>query len=86
MNSTSWLQYFESNRLKRTEPQWHLPLPETGAIAAKLARSLSHFALGESISSREIFGALVIGSALLLIDGRVLKFTRDWISTPNTTR
>jgi hypothetical protein len=30
--------------------------------------------LGESISSREISGALVIGSALLLIDGRVLEF------------
>jgi drug/metabolite transporter (DMT)-like permease len=43
---------------------------------------LGYFALGESISTREIFGALVIGSALLLIDGRVLKFTRGWISTP----
>jgi hypothetical protein len=52
MNSTSWLQYFESNRLKRAEPQWHLPLPETGATAAKLARSLSHFALGESGDGR----------------------------------
>ena len=30
--------------------------------------------LGEKISPREIAGALVIGSALLLIDGRVLKF------------
>ena len=30
--------------------------------------------LGETISLREIAGALVIGSALLLIDGRVLKF------------
>lgn len=30
--------------------------------------------LGEQISPREIAGALVIGSALLLIDGRVLKF------------
>lgn len=29
--------------------------------------------LGEAISLREIVGALVIGSALLLIDGRVLK-------------
>src|SRR6266566_7595337 len=29
--------------------------------------------LGEKISPREIAGALVIGSALLLIDGRVLK-------------
>lgn len=30
--------------------------------------------LGEKISPREIAGALVIGSALLLIDGRVLRF------------
>ena len=29
--------------------------------------------LGEEISLREIVGALVIGSALLVIDGRVLK-------------
>ena len=46
---------------------------------------LGHFALGESVSRREIFGALVIGSALLLIDGRVLKFTRGWLSTPKAT-
>ena len=32
--------------------------------------------LGEQISPREIAGALVIGSALLVIDGRVLKFFR----------
>ena len=35
---------------------------------------LGYFALGEEVSQREIIGALVIGSALLLIDGRVLKF------------
>jgi drug/metabolite transporter (DMT)-like permease len=34
---------------------------------------LGSLVLGEHISSREIAGALVIGSALLLIDGRVLK-------------
>lgn len=34
---------------------------------------LGSFVLGEQISPREIAGALVIGSALLLIDGRVLK-------------
>jgi drug/metabolite transporter (DMT)-like permease len=33
---------------------------------------LGYLVLGESISLREIIGALVIGSALLLIDGRVL--------------
>ena len=46
---------------------------------------LGYFVLGESISLREIVGALVIGSALLLIDGRVLKFTRGWISTPKAS-
>lgn len=37
---------------------------------------LGYLVLGEKISAREIAGALVIGSALLLIDGRVLKFLR----------
>jgi drug/metabolite transporter (DMT)-like permease len=36
---------------------------------------LGYLVLGESISLREIIGALVIGSALLLIDGRVLEFS-----------
>jgi drug/metabolite transporter (DMT)-like permease len=35
---------------------------------------LGAFVLGEHIALREIVGALVIGSALLLIDGRLLKF------------
>jgi drug/metabolite transporter (DMT)-like permease len=35
---------------------------------------LGYLVLGEKIFPREIAGALVIGSALLLIDGRVLKF------------
>jgi drug/metabolite transporter (DMT)-like permease len=34
---------------------------------------LGYLVLGESISLREIIGALVIGSALLLIDGRALE-------------
>jgi drug/metabolite transporter (DMT)-like permease len=34
---------------------------------------LGYLVLGERISPREIAGALVIGSALLVIDGRVLK-------------
>jgi len=34
---------------------------------------LGYLVLGEKISPHEIAGALVIGSALLLIDGRVLK-------------
>jgi drug/metabolite transporter (DMT)-like permease len=35
---------------------------------------LGHFVLGETLKGREIMGALVIGSALLLIDGRVVGF------------
>ena len=37
---------------------------------------LGYLVLGEQISLREIAGALVIGSALLLIDGRVLELFR----------
>jgi drug/metabolite transporter (DMT)-like permease len=37
---------------------------------------LGYVVLGEQISPREILGALVIGSALLLIDGRVLEMFR----------
>lgn len=37
---------------------------------------LGWLVLGESISMREIAGAIVIGSALLVIDGRVLRLLR----------
>jgi drug/metabolite transporter (DMT)-like permease len=37
---------------------------------------LGYLVLGEAISLREIAGAVVIGSALLIIDGRVLQFFR----------
>ena len=37
---------------------------------------LGYLVLGRRISAREIAGALVIGSALLLIDGRVLNLIR----------
>ena len=37
---------------------------------------LGYLVLGERISVREIIGALVIGSALLLIDGRVFRLAR----------
>jgi drug/metabolite transporter (DMT)-like permease len=46
---------------------------------------LGYFVLGESISFREIAGALVIGSALLLIDGRVLKLTRRGVTPERTS-
>jgi len=48
MNSTTWRQYFQQNRLHRAEPQWELPLEEDPAVTRHLARSLSHFQLGES--------------------------------------
>jgi hypothetical protein len=40
--------------------------------------------LGERVSLREIIGALVIGSALLLIDGRVFKLVPG-LSIPKAT-
>lgn len=48
MNSISWLHYFQQNRLNRPEPQWNLPLEGHPTILRELARSLSHFQLGES--------------------------------------
>lgn len=48
MNSSAWLQYFETNRLNRPEPDWSLPFPEDARTAAKLAASFSHFQLGET--------------------------------------
>ena len=45
---------------------------------------LGYLVLGESVSLREMAGALVIGSALLLIDGRVLKLVPG-PSIPKTT-
>ena len=46
---------------------------------------LGYLVLGESVSLREISGALVIASALLLIDGRVLTLARGRLSTPKAT-
>jgi drug/metabolite transporter (DMT)-like permease len=38
---------------------------------------LAHFALGETLSLREAAGALVIGAALLVIDGRIIGWIFD---------
>jgi drug/metabolite transporter (DMT)-like permease len=46
---------------------------------------LGYLVLGESIFLREIIGALVIASALLLIDGRVLKLARGAPSIAKTS-
>jgi len=45
---------------------------------------LGYLVLGESVSLREMIGALVIGSALLLIDGRVLQHVPG-LSIPKAT-
>jgi drug/metabolite transporter (DMT)-like permease len=37
---------------------------------------LGHFLLGEPLAAREIIGALVIGGALLIVDGRALRLLR----------
>jgi len=37
---------------------------------------LGHFVLGEPLAAREIIGALVIGGALLIVDGRLLRLVR----------
>ena len=57
MNSQHWLEYFQQNRADRAEPTWNLPFPEDAATAAKLARSLSHFQLGESGEGRVLLAA-----------------------------
>jgi len=48
MNSNHWLRYFQQNRLHRPEPEWGLPVTGDALAIRALARSLSHFQLGES--------------------------------------
>ena len=43
---------------------------------------LAHFVLGETLGLRETIGALVIGAALLVIDGRIVK----WIFAARRSR
>ena len=52
MNSSHWLAYFRNNRLNRPAPDWHLPCAGDATATAVLARSLSHFQLGESGEGR----------------------------------
>jgi hypothetical protein len=47
-DSTAWLGHFERNRNDRPEPDWRRPTPFPKLVAARLARSLAHFQLGES--------------------------------------
>ena len=47
-NSLQWLHYYQNNKLNRPEPKWNLPSPLDRKTQRLLARSLSHFQLGES--------------------------------------
>ncbi|MEO7723867.1 MAG: ferritin-like domain-containing protein [Chthoniobacterales bacterium] len=55
MNSTTWLHYFEQNRGRCIEPDWTAPSPLAPELRARLARSLSHFQLGESGGGQHLF-------------------------------
>lgn len=46
---------------------------------------LGYLVLGEHITLAEIIGALVIGSALLVIDGRLFNLVSGVVSTPKAT-
>lgn len=48
MKAQYWLEHFQANATGRAEPQWHVASPLTGAARQVLAKSLSHFQLGES--------------------------------------
>ena len=47
---------------------------------------LGYIVLGETMTLAEVTGALVIGSALLVIDGRVFGFIRGVVSIPKASR
>jgi hypothetical protein len=48
MNSRHWLNYYQANRHDRPEPKWNMPSPLDSKMQRALARSLSHFQLGET--------------------------------------
>jgi hypothetical protein len=48
MNSRQWLNYYQNNRTNRPEPKWNVPSPLDPRAQRALARSLSHFQLGET--------------------------------------
>jgi hypothetical protein len=48
MNTHQWLEHFQQNAINRNDPQWDVPSPLCRQSRQLLARSLSHFQLGES--------------------------------------
>lgn len=48
MNSKHWLAYYQANNKNRPEPKWNMPSPLDRPLQQTLARSLSHFQLGET--------------------------------------
>jgi hypothetical protein len=48
MNPQQWLTYYQNNRTNRPEPKWNMPSPLDWKAQQVLARSLSHFQLGET--------------------------------------
>lgn len=54
MNAARWLQHFQTNREKRSEPDWKLPHALGPDTVKVLGRSLAHFQLGESGEGRQL--------------------------------
>jgi hypothetical protein len=48
MNSLNRLHYYQQNKTNRPEPKWEIPSPLDRHLQRVLARSLSHFQLGET--------------------------------------
>jgi hypothetical protein len=54
-NFEPWLNYFQNNRLNRPEPDWSSPTMLNDHLASVIAKSLSHFQLGESGEGNHLF-------------------------------